>query len=491
MGALSSEAKVGLFVLVGLIILGYMSFKVGKQDFGLRRGYAVNIPFENVAGLDKDAAVVIAGVEVGKVEAIYLRDGKAMVRIRIPERVTLGKDSAAAIKTRGVLGEKYIELVPGKSAEFLKDNEEIIITERQADLDRLLHQFALIADDVRKMTGSLSTVLAGAEAEQSFKDIIDNTRKLTGNLDAMVKGNEASLRAVLDNTRQLTGNLNRVVSANDEKVAQVLDGLKNASKELEKTFASLNEIADGVKKGEGTVGHLLKDKGTAERLNRAMTSLQEIADRINQGKGTLGKLVTDEETINNLNESLAGLSRYVNKAEQFRTHLGYRGEFLFDKGEAKHYLDVRIQPKEDKFYILGVVSDPKGKKTLRESTTAGVTTRTEEWDKQGLLFTAQIGKRFRNLAVRGGLFESTGGVGMDYFALNDKLKLTLEAFDFAADRRVHVKTAAEYRLFKHLYFTAGWDDPFNRAGSSPFGGFAIRFEDDDLKYLLTSTPIPK
>lgn len=491
MTAISTEAKVGLFVLVALLILGYMSFKVGKQDFGLRKGYAVDIVFENVAGLDKDAVVVIAGVQVGKVEEIFLKDGKATVRIRLPLQVKLGKDTAAAIKTRGVLGEKYIELTPGVSKEYLRDQEQITYTEKQADIDRLLNQLALIADDIKMVTGSLSKVLAGKEAEQSLGDILENTRKLTGNLNMVVKGNEAALQTVLENTRQLTGNLNRMVVNNDEKIAQVLDGLKNASRELEKSFSSLGEIAEGVKKGEGTLGQLLKDKTTVDRLNRAMASLQEITERINQGKGTLGRLIADEETVNVLNESLAGISRYVSKAEQFRTHLSYRGEFLFDKSDAKNYLEVRIQPKEDKFYILGVVSDPRGRRTVRESITGGVTTRTEEWDKQGLLFTAQIGKRFRDVALRGGLFESTGGLGIDYFTLNDKLKLTLEAFDFTAGRRAHVKAYAEYRLFKHLYLTAGWDDPFNRESSSPFAGMAIRFEDDDLKYLLTSTPIPK
>ncbi|MBU2228519.1 MAG: MCE family protein [Proteobacteria bacterium] len=494
MFSVSSEAKVGLFVLVGLIILGYMSFQVGKQTFGLKRGYTLDVVFENAAGLDKDASVQIAGVEVGRVESISLKEGKALVRLRITPGVKLEHDAIAAIKTHGILGEKYVELHPGtRGAAFLGPGEQISRTERQTDIDRMLNQLSLITEDVRGVTSSLNRVLAGKEGEEAISKILTNTRDLTRNLNDVVVSNQDALRAAIENTRQLTGNLNKVVTQNDEKVGQVMDSLKAASKEMEKSFASLTEIADGVNRGEGTLGQLVKDKTTAEKLNKALTSLQEVTEKINEGRGSIGKLINDDETVRNLNEGLTGLNRYVNKAEQFRTFLSYRGEFLFDKSNAKSYLDLRIQPKEDKFYILGVVSDPKGRRTTKDVTVGGgPTTRTEEWDRDGLLFNAQIGKRYRDLVLRGGLIESTGGIGIDYLALNDKLKLSFEAFDFGEDRRAHLKAGAEYQIFKHFYLSAGWDDFISdRNNRSLYGGFSIRFEDDDLKYLLTTTPIPK
>jgi phospholipid/cholesterol/gamma-HCH transport system substrate-binding protein len=493
MFSLSSEAKVGLFVLVGLIILGYMSFQVGKHTLGLKQGYTLDVTFDSAAGLDRDASVQVAGVEVGRVESISLMDGKALVRLRIAANVKLEKDSIAAIKTHGILGEKYVELYPGtRGTALLEPGGQIIQTEKQADIDKLLHQLGLIAEDVRGVTSSLNRVLSGQAGEEALSSILTNTRDLTRNFNHLIVSNEAALRATLENARQLTGNLNKVVSQNDEKVGQVMDSLKSASNEMEKTFASLNEIAGGVNRGEGSLGQLVKDKTTTERLNKTLASLQEVTDKINEGRGSIGKLVNDDETVRNLNEGLTGLNRYVNKAEQFRTFLSYRGEYLFEKSDAKSYLDIRIQPKEDKFYILGIVSDPRGRRTTKEFTTNGVTTRTEEFDRDGLLFNAQIGKRYRDIAVRGGLLESTGGFGIDYFALNDKLKFSFEAFDFGNDRRAHLKTGFDYQLFKHLYLTAGWDDFISdQDNRSVYGGIAIRFEDDDLKYLLTTTPIPK
>lgn len=492
MTAISSEAKVGLFVLVGLIILGYMSFQVGQRGFSFKKGYLVEVEFDNAAGLAAGASVQIAGVEIGKVESIRLKQGKAVVLLRIPQDVKLEKDVSAAIKTHGILGDKYIEIIPGtQGAAAMNPGDRISQVERQADVDRLLNQLAAIADDVKLVTGSLSKVIGGKEGIESMGAILENTRQLTRNLNAVVISNEANLRAMLENTRQLTGNLNRVVVRNDEKFGQVIDNLKGASREMEKTFAALNEITDGVKRGEGTLGQLVKDKGMALKLDKTLTSLQEVTDKINQGRGTIGKLVNDEETVNNLNQGLSGINRYISRTEAFRTHIGYRGEYLLDKNSAKSYLDLRIQSRQDYFYLLGLAVDPRGRRTVKDITTAGTTTQIEEFDKSGLLFNAMIGKRFKDVALRGGIMESTGGAGLDLYLFKDKLKMTFEAFDFATDRNAHLKAGGEYRLMKNLYLNAGWDDFIsNKGNSSPYVGLSIRFEDEDLKYLLGSMPIP-
>jgi len=544
MGSVSTEAKVGLFVLAALIILAYMSFQVGEYGFGLKKGYTVNAVFDNASGLEKDASVQIAGVEVGRVEAISLRMGKALVAMRILPGVQLEEDVVASIKTHGILGDKYIEIAPGtRGVSYIEEGGEIARVERQADIDKLLREVGLIAEDIKVVTASLRAVVGGEEGE-------------------------ASLRAIIDNTRELSENLNNVIKQNDEKLGVMVSSLTRASKEMEKTFAALSDITGRIKRGEGTVGKLIKDDGVFDNLNETVASLKEITDRINRGEGTVGKLVRDdsvfdnlnetvaslkeitdrinrgegtvgklvkddgvadnlnetlisirdisekisrgegtigrlvneEETVDNLNaglksidESMKGINKYVSKSEQFRTFLSYRGEFLFDKSDAKSYLDMKIQPKWDKFYILGIVADPRGKRKVTDSTTGGGSpTRTEEWDRGGLLFNVEIGKRFKDVVLRGGLLESTGGIGIDYYALNDDLKFTFEAFDFDTDREPHLKVFGEYELLKHVYLSAGWDDFLSDEGNeSPFIGFSIRFEDDDLKYLLTSVPIPK
>ncbi len=483
MHSISTEAKVGLFVLIGLIILAYMSFKVGQQGFGLKKGYVITAVFDNVSGLEKKGALVqMAGVEIGNVEDIRLQNGKALVTMRIHPDVKIPIDSTAAIRTHGVLGDKYIEILPGPGlsgaaagssitgVQYLKEGQQIQNTERQADIDRLLNQASLVMDDIKTVTASLSHTLGSAEGEES-------------------------IRRILANVRDLSENLNRVVNRNDEKFSQMVDNLKDASKEMDKTFTALSQITDDINKGKGTVGTLIKDRSLADNLNKTLASIQEISTKINEGKGTIGKLINEEETVNNLNESLTGINRYVNKAEQFRILISYRGEYLFDTSNAKSYIEMRIQPKEDKFYLLGLVSDPRGRRseTVNTNPATGVTTTNIEYNKDKLLFNAEIGKRFRDVVLRGGILESTAGLGVDYYTLKDRLQLTFEAFDFgSSERKPHLKAYGEYRLMKHLYLSGGWDDFLSKEGnSSPFMGFSIKFNDDDLKYLLLSAPIPR
>ena len=141
MGSITTEAKVGLFILITMLLLGYMTMQVGQRGVGFKKGYVIDVAFDNAAGLNKYSAVQIAGVEVGRVEDILLKDGKALVRLRIIPDVTLEKDVTAAIKTRGVLGDKYIEIRPGTSGmAALEAGERIQNVERQADIDRLLNQ---------------------------------------------------------------------------------------------------------------------------------------------------------------------------------------------------------------------------------------------------------------------------------------------------------------------------------------------------------------
>ncbi len=112
-------------------------------------------------------------------------------------------------------------------------------------------------------------------------------------------------------------------------------------------------------------------------------------------------------------------------------------------------------------------------------------------ERDRLKFNAQIAKRYQDLVLRGGIIESSGGVGLDYYLFDDRLKLTLQAFDFDIDRRAHLKAGVDLSFFKYLYLTAGYDDFISDEGmSSFFVGAGLVFTDDDIKYLLISAPVP-
>jgi len=147
---------------------------------------------------------------------------------------------------------------------------------------------------------------------------------------------------------------------------------------MRKAFTALNSIVERIDSGEGTIGQLVENRDVFDNLNQTLASIRDITDKINEGEGTIGKLINDEDTVDNLNASLKsleksmdGIERYVSKSEQFKTFLSYRGEYLFDGGDGKGYFDLTIRPKEDKFYVLGIVADPRGSLTVTDTTVGG------------------------------------------------------------------------------------------------------------------------
>ena len=136
------ELIVGLFVLIGIIALSYISIKLGKMEWVGGGGYQVTAVFPGVAGLKVGALVEIAGVEVGRVKSINLdEDYQARVLLDIDWGVELQEDSIASIKTKGLLGEKYVEIVPGGADEIIENGGKIQDTEPPIDLEELISKF--------------------------------------------------------------------------------------------------------------------------------------------------------------------------------------------------------------------------------------------------------------------------------------------------------------------------------------------------------------
>lgn len=141
MRRLDLEVVVGLFLLLGIFALTYISVRLGKmQLFGLG-GYVVYAEFPTVGGLKDGAAVEIAGVKVGRVENISLDDYRARVRMRIDDGIKLQEDTIASIKTKGLIGEKYMRLSPGASDDLISPGGKIRETEPPIDIEELIGSY--------------------------------------------------------------------------------------------------------------------------------------------------------------------------------------------------------------------------------------------------------------------------------------------------------------------------------------------------------------
>lgn len=138
------ETIVGIFVLVGILCLGYLSIKLGKMELIGGDYYEVSANFDSISGLRTGASVEIAGVEVGRVERIELDEKEgytAKVTFRIDSGVDLQDDVIASVRTRGIIGDKYILLKPGGSDRLLKNGGRIRDVESAIDFESLISKF--------------------------------------------------------------------------------------------------------------------------------------------------------------------------------------------------------------------------------------------------------------------------------------------------------------------------------------------------------------
>ena len=296
---IATETKVGIFVLLGIVLLTYFTVRVGRITIR-EEGYRTHAYVESAAGLDKNSPVRIAGVEVGKVEAIKLEGLKAKVTMLLPFTVKLPLGSKAYVKSAGLLGEKYIEIVPGTGTEIIKAEGLVEEGGPSADVDRVLTQLSTVGGDIQRVTRSLSNVLGGEEGERSIREMVLGAKETMANL-----------QHITESVNRGEGTLGKLVK-DDRLYAEVKD-----------TMANLKEVTQSIETGKGTLGKLVKDealyeetKATMMEAKETLANLNKVSRQIESGEGTLGKLVKDDSlynetkaTMTEAKEALANLKK--------------------------------------------------------------------------------------------------------------------------------------------------------------------------------------
>src|SRR5580765_6873378 len=179
---MNATAKVGLFFLVVLFLAGILIFKIEDLRVGKKGGKTVVVAFPDVSGLDDKAVVRLAGVRVGKVAKIKLVEGRAFVTIDLDGDVELRQGASAAIANLGLLGEKYLELIPGPIGAAPLPQDSVLTGNQAVSFDQVTKLARDIEMDVKDITASLRGALGGPEGEQTTKAIVANIERITEEL---------------------------------------------------------------------------------------------------------------------------------------------------------------------------------------------------------------------------------------------------------------------------------------------------------------------
>jgi phospholipid/cholesterol/gamma-HCH transport system substrate-binding protein len=515
------ETRVGIFVLLALAVFVYMGFQIGAFRFDRGRYAQYILTFKDVSGLSRKADVKIAGVKVGWVEKVTLKpndDMYAEVIVMILKEYSLYHDAYAMVRQDGLLGPKYVEIVPGDPLlRKLSPGDPLSKPSTEpVSVDELLQQFKKIATNVDEATTSIKDVIGGVEGREQLQNIFNNIQTSMERLSSV---SDVLDRALVRNEDHIDNfmQIGTTFQTTLDKISTVFDrDFNRIASKFETTVSSFEEATIQARDG--------------------LRSISSVAEKIDEGKGVLGKLVNEDETYHDLKLAVEGFKNYLTKIDRMQVVFDTHFESMIRQAEgytwedSKGFFGVRIYPREDYFYLVQIVSSEKG--YIRRKTTE-----TDYVDSQGkpisfaqaedrpfnqdrldlddltrLAFVQtfnkktitrdlfkvdlQFGKIFKDIAFRLGLFEGTAGIAADIDIpfKTDKFRwvTSLEMYDFngrnrfVEDRRPHIKWLNKIFILRNIYTTFGADDFVSKRNASVFFGAGIRFGDDDIKYFLSS-----
>jgi phospholipid/cholesterol/gamma-HCH transport system substrate-binding protein len=500
-----TPVKVGIVALVTVAGLVYSLRSVREGAFSAADTYPVYALFDNVLGVATRSRVSMAGVEVGYIESIELEGGRARVNLRIRNDVPLFRDAEIAKISESLLGDKLLELSPGRDREHpLAPGSRIENTYEEKDFPELFRQMDGITRDIRTVTESLSKTIGQMDREDSLGGVMRNMNKIADNVTRLTERVNQVFDTGSTKVERILDDLSGISAGTRGRYGEILDNIRDVTRDMKALLANLNDI---VGRGEGdfkeSVGGF---KQTLEKANRSLENLDQITQKINEGEGTLGRLVNDDKLLAKAEGILSDVSSITSPIGRLQLLIDLHSEYHVNKNAAKNYLALKLIPKSDKYYMVEVIDDPRGDVEVIETCndtsrdcsdpanrTKSITVR----DK--FKFSLQFEKRFFFLGLRFGIMENTGGLGADFFLFNDDLQLRLDLFqfgknEFGTSAAPRLKAMLLYRptwLANHIYLVAGGDDFFNgRKVFDYFFGAGLSFTDDDLKGIITATGVP-
>jgi phospholipid/cholesterol/gamma-HCH transport system substrate-binding protein len=325
MSKLTLEAKVGLFFLVTIVVFAFVWFRI--LDFGKQEGFVLKTQFRSVEGLVKGAQVQIAGIKVGTVKEIAFdpETGKAAVSMEIKDsyRNAIPEDSRVSLKTKGLLGDRYVNIEPGKpNARKLKPGEEVNLVFEPTDTDKVFETVGVVAQDLQALTRTARKELVEQKGAEKVNAVLDNSSAAFKNLNDLLLRNREKIDRTVDDSGAAVKGIKEIVSRNQDKVNSGVDDLQRFARSMDKTSErfdrsskDIEALTQDVRSGKGTLGKLVSDEALYREARGLVRQVSGLADRIQNGPGVTGRLINDPEmyfearrAIRNMNKTAEDVS---------------------------------------------------------------------------------------------------------------------------------------------------------------------------------------
>ena len=458
MARVTQAAKVGIFVLLSAGAT-YFIYRTVSKEVGGGGGYTVWGYVRDATGLAKHTRVTIAGIPVGTIDDIRLVDDKARVDVKVGGATVLYQNGTMGKKAASLLGESVIVLTPGYPVDTLpydgrlQDGDQIKTITEETSIGDVVASFKPIAESIAKVADQLAKSIGTEQGGADIRVILDNLAEATKGLNATIRENRTVLNESLKNIATIT-------SEGRPELRAILENVKTVTEEVR---ALLSARSDTGQAGElrQTIDHL---NHSAKTLESVMSNVDVVTGRVVKGEGTVGRISKDEKLINDVEGIAEGVGEYVGNITRLQTIVGLRADYNFLANTIKSYVELRLQPREDKYYLIQLINDPHGTTSISQSdvdTTnpqlpphyRTITTTTTN----GFLFSLEFAKRLGPFTGRFGIMESTGGIGLDLHLLQDRFELTQDLFGFGEELQPRWRVSLAYEFMKRFWLIGGVD----------------------------------
>jgi phospholipid/cholesterol/gamma-HCH transport system substrate-binding protein len=471
-----------------LIGAAYGGWRFVSRDAGTSGGYAVWAHLPDVTGVAPKSRVMISGIQVGVVDRISLEQGKARLDIKMFPDVALYEDAAIGKRAASLIGEYFIVLAPGTEGRTqIPDRGQITHYIEEPSIESLQAQVGEILKDVKSVTEALKKTVGSDTGQDQIAQILKNLSDITKELNETVKENREGVRDTINNINTITGQ-------SRPEIATILQNVRQVTEDVRKMTAAPDAA--------GMAGQPGEIRTAVERVSRASESLEKtlqhadnVAARIDRGEGTVGRLTKDETLINEVESVVEDLGTIVGGVGRLQTVVGLRTDYNFLANTIKSYVELRLQPSEDKYYSIEIVNDPRGRTTFEQIDVDTTNPNDPPHYREirtvttnAFRFSFQFAKRMGPLTGRFGIKESTGGLGLDLHLLDDRFELRQDLFGFGEELSPRWRIALSYEFIRKLWLLGGVDDILNSDRRDYFVGLQLRFTDQDLKTVLPFAP---
>ena len=415
------EIKIGIFMTIAIFMLAAFIFVVGDFSVLFRKpGYLLNVVFDSAGGLEKRAVVRMAGVKIGYVKDIRLKESRANVILSIDSGIEVPQGSKATLASIGILGEKHIEVLPGEGPGFYQP-DEILGGIPPVSFDQMGTMLLTVGEEFREVGRVFSEMFGGEETRANLRDTLNNLSSFSEDLKEFFEVNKESLQQGLQGSSEAVKKFEQRVDEVSQSLDELILLLKNTVEENRENvrinLKSIKELIDNIEK--------------------SLRLLNESLEKINKGEGTLGKLIQEPELYERAEGAVAEFEKVIHPFSNLRFSAGVRAEYYGESNLLKGYFTLGIWPTRTKYLLTQIIYDP--------------------WIDQ-LTYSAQGGIRWGSISPRAGIMESVVGAGIDCYLAKDRLKISLEGFDFNRNPRPHFRFWTRYTATKYIHLLLGIDD---------------------------------